>query len=98
MQRDFRPGLLPPRAEYVAGLAPTDYNPVLFPAMSSCPACDTEIDVDEFDVDRDDQLSCPECGANIRVSAVSPVKLEPVSDDDDDAGEDHPDGDPDEGA
>ena len=47
--------------------------------MSLCPICDTEVDVDEFDVDRDDELSCPECGANLIVAALSPVELAPSS-------------------
>jgi hypothetical protein len=29
--------------------------------MATCPECDAEIEVDEFDVDKGDQLSCPEC-------------------------------------
>ena len=48
--------------------------------MSCCPACDAEIDVDEFDVDRDDELSCPECGTNLVVASVAPVALAPSSD------------------
>ncbi len=43
--------------------------------MSLCPICDTEVDIDQFDVDRDDELSCPECGAKLVVTAVSPVEL-----------------------
>jgi Zn-finger nucleic acid-binding protein len=50
--------------------------------MACCPACDTEIDVDEFDVDRDDELSCPECGSNLVVTAVAPVELDRASGDD----------------
>ena len=53
---------------------PDDYN-LLFFHMPLCPICDTEVDVDEFDVDRDDELSCAECGANLTVTAVSPVEL-----------------------
>ena len=52
--------------------------------MATCPDCDAEIDVDEFDVDRGDELSCPECGSNLEVVGVSPVELEPASDDNDD--------------
>ena len=33
-------------------------------AMATCPECDAEIEVDEFDVDKGDQLSCPECGSD----------------------------------
>ena len=48
------------------------------------------MDVDEFDVDRGDQLSCHECGANLEVVSLSPVELDVVSDDDenDDDGDD----------
>jgi lysine biosynthesis protein LysW len=38
------------------------------------------MDVDEFDVDRGDKLSCPECGANLEVVGLSPVELELASD------------------
>ena len=63
---------------------PDDYNPLLF-HMPLCPICDTEVDVDEFDVDRDDELSCAECGANLTVTAVSPVELEASSANDNDS-------------
>ena len=55
--------------------------------MPTCPECDAEIEVDEFDVDKGDQLSCPECGSNLEVIGLSPVELdlapEAVDDDDD---------------
>jgi hypothetical protein len=41
------------------------------------------MDVDEFDVDQGDELSCPECGTNLAVVSVTPVELDLVSDDDD---------------
>ena len=50
--------------------------------MAICPECDAEIEVDEFDVDKGDQLSCPECGSNLEVASVSPLELELASDDD----------------
>ena len=50
--------------------------------MSCCPACDADIDVDEFDVDRDDEISCPECGSNLVVTAVAPVQIGRASGDD----------------
>ena len=65
--------------------------------MAVCVECESDIDVDEFDVDRDDLLSCPDCGANLRVVALSPVVLArdaqaeasgAASDDDDDDGDD----------
>ena len=36
--------------------------------MATCPECDAEIEVDEFDVDKGDQLSCPDCGSNLEAN------------------------------
>jgi alpha-aminoadipate carrier protein LysW len=51
--------------------------------MATCPECDAEIEVDEFDVDKGDQLSCPECGSNLEVTGVSPLELDLAPDEDD---------------
>ena len=56
--------------------------------MATCPECDAEIEVDEFDVDKGDLISCPDCGANLEVTSTSPVELEAVDDDDDDEDDD----------
>ena len=69
--------------------------------MATCPECDAEIEVDEFDVDKGDQLSCPECGSNLEVTSVSPLELDIALDDDeekddDDAEEDDDDDEEDE--
>ena len=51
---------------------------------ANCPECDSEIDVDEMDVEVGDELSCSECGALIRVASDSPLELELADDDDED--------------
>ena len=51
--------------------------------MATCVECDAGIDVDEFDVDRGDQLSFSECGTNLVVVSLSPVDVDLVSDDED---------------
>ena len=48
-----------------------------------CPECDSPVDVDEYDVDIGDELTCSECGALLRVSSDSPVELELADEDDD---------------
>ena len=71
-------------AEWIAEDSPSRYNSgALGTLMTTCVECDAGIDVDEFDVDRGDQLSCPECGTNLVVVSLSPVELDLVSDDDD---------------
>lgn len=51
-----------------------------------CPECDSPIDVDEYDVDIGDEMTCTECGSLLRVAMDSPVELE-LADEDDDAEE-----------
>ena len=47
-----------------------------------CPECDSPIDVDEYDVDIGDELTCSECGTLLRVSSDSPLEFESADDDD----------------
>ncbi|MDO8793339.1 MAG: hypothetical protein Q7J25_01820 [Vicinamibacterales bacterium] len=49
-----------------------------------CPECDSPIDVDEYDVDIGDEMTCTECGSLLRVAMDSPVELE-LADEDEDA-------------
>ena len=56
--------------------------------MATCPECDFEIDVDEYDVDKGDLISCPDCGSSLEVVNTSPVELEVAPDDDEDDEED----------
>jgi alpha-aminoadipate carrier protein LysW len=53
-----------------------------------CPECDSPIDVDEFDVDIGDELTCSECGSLLRVASDSPLEFELADDDDLDEEED----------
>jgi alpha-aminoadipate carrier protein LysW len=41
------------------------------------------MEVDEFDVDKGDLISCPECGSNLEVTSLAPLELEAVDEDDD---------------
>ena len=47
-----------------------------------CPECDSPIDVDDYDVDIGDELTCAECGSLLRVANDSPVEMELADDDD----------------
>jgi DNA-directed RNA polymerase subunit M/transcription elongation factor TFIIS len=64
---------------------------------ANCPECDSQIDIDEMDVDVGDELSCSECGALIRVASESPLELELADDDEDEDEDDYDDEDDDEG-
>lgn len=56
--------------------------------MATCPECDAEIEVDEYDVDKGDLLSCQDCGSNLEVTGLAPLELDLAGDDDDDDDED----------
>jgi len=47
-----------------------------------CPECDSDIELDELDVDVGDELTCSECGSLLRVVNDAPVELEAAADDD----------------
>lgn len=56
-----------------------------------CPECDSPIDVDEYDVDIGDELTCSECGSLLRVSSDAPLEFELADDDDVDDDEEEED-------
>jgi alpha-aminoadipate/glutamate carrier protein LysW len=51
--------------------------------MAICPECDAEIEVDEYDVDKGDLLSCPECGSSLEFTGIAPVELDVAGDEED---------------
>ncbi len=46
--------------------------------MVLCPECETNLDVEEDDVDEGEVISCPECGTDFEVITVSPLELKAV--------------------
>lgn len=51
--------------------------------MVSCPLCDSEIDLEDDDLDEGDLVTCEECGGEFRVLSVDPLELEPFEEDED---------------
>ncbi len=49
----------------------------------NCPVCDAELDLDEYDVEKGDVVSCSECGANLEVVSDSPLEFEALDEDED---------------
>ncbi len=56
--------------------------------MVLCPECESEIDVDEDELDEGEVISCGECGSDFEVVGVEPLELAPISDDDEDEDDD----------
>ncbi len=44
--------------------------------MPDCPACEADVDVDTFDVDLGDTVSCSKCGEMLEVISLTPLELD----------------------
>jgi alpha-aminoadipate/glutamate carrier protein LysW len=50
--------------------------------MVLCPECESNLDVEEEEVDEGEVISCPECGTDFEVVTVSPLELKAVEEGD----------------
>lgn len=64
--------------------------------MVYCPECETDLDIEEDEVDEGAVVSCPECGSDFEVITVNPIELKMVGEDEVDDEEDDEEGDKDE--
>ncbi len=46
--------------------------------MLYCPECETDLDIQEDEVDEGEIVSCPECGTDFEVVTVNPLELKAV--------------------
>ena len=56
--------------------------------MVICPECESDLDIEEDEVDEGEVVSCPECGSDFEVVAVDPLELSQVEGDEDEDDED----------
>ena len=52
--------------------------------MAVCPECEADVPIDEFDVDKGEIISCPECGVDLEVLGLAPLELDLAPDEEDD--------------
>jgi alpha-aminoadipate carrier protein LysW len=50
--------------------------------MPNCPACESMIDVEDYDFEEGQTVDCPECGAELEVVSTNPLKLDVLQDED----------------
>ena len=46
--------------------------------MVLCPECETNLDVEEEEVDEGEIVSCPECGTDFEVVTTTPLELKAI--------------------
>ena len=56
--------------------------------MVYCPECESDVDIEEDEVDEGAVVSCPECGTDFEIVTVNPLELKPVEELDEDEEED----------
>ncbi len=44
--------------------------------MAVCPECEADVEIDEYDVDKGEVISCPECGVELEVVGLAPLQLD----------------------
>ena len=57
--------------------------------MVQCPECESDLDIEEDEVDEGEIVSCPECGTDFEVITTNPLELNRVVEEegDEDEGE-----------
>jgi len=64
--------------------------------MVLCPECESDLDIEEDELDEGEIVSCVECGSDFEVVGVEPLELAKISEDEDhdeDSDEDEEDSD-----
>ncbi len=50
--------------------------------MVVCPECESNLDIEEDEVDEGEIISCSECGTDFEVVTVNPLELNRIADED----------------
>jgi lysine biosynthesis protein LysW len=43
--------------------------------MSRCPECDSDLELDGYDVDVGETIHCPECSVELKITGLEPVAV-----------------------
>ena len=52
--------------------------------MVLCPECETDLGIEEDEVDEGEIVSCPECGIDFEVITTNPLELNRIEEEEDD--------------
>jgi alpha-aminoadipate carrier protein LysW len=59
--------------------------------MVFCPECESDLDIEEEEIDEGEIVSCPECGSDFEVITINPLELRPVGEEGEEEEEEHED-------
>lgn len=49
--------------------------------MANCPECESDLELDGYDLDVGETMNCPECSAELRVVSNDPINLTATGED-----------------
>ena len=49
--------------------------------MAKCPECESDLELDGYELDVGESINCPECSIELKVVSVDPVSVRLISDD-----------------
>lgn len=55
--------------------------------MAECPRCESDLDLDEDELEEGEIVSCPECGTDFEVVTAHPLELNPLDEEEDEEDE-----------
>jgi len=47
--------------------------------MANCPECESDLELDGYDLDVGETMNCPECSAELRVVSNDPISVTAVT-------------------
>ena len=50
--------------------------------MNRCPECESDLELDGYELDVGETLNCPECSVELKVVSSSPISVAPVQEED----------------
>ncbi len=55
--------------------------------MVLCPECESDLDIEEEEIDEGEIVSCPECGTDFEIISTNPLDLRPVEEEEEEEDE-----------
>ena len=49
--------------------------------MSRCPECESDLELDGYDMEVGDSINCPECSIELKVMSLDPISIKQAPED-----------------
>jgi lysine biosynthesis protein LysW len=50
--------------------------------MTRCPACESDLELDGYEIDAGETMNCPECSVELKILSVDPITVKEMGDED----------------